>query len=170
MAIGAFPLVKLGALALRQISKPLANHLKTRAKSSLFFRTYVCMPPAQFYHWCEVNVKARLLNLGKPKEVVKLNEQAAIDLGAELIGETTIFLIASATIIAEYARQTRKYNDEKAALELRWMQMEAKVNDIEEELELSKKQANDIAKKLNKLESSNTGVDDDANNKKSKKS
>lgn len=140
MAIGAFPLIKLGALALRQISKPLANHLKTRAKSSHFFRTKVCMPPAQFYHWCEVNVKARMLNLGKPKEVVKLNEQAAIDLGSELIGEMVMFLIASATILAEYTRQSRKYADEKAALESRWSAMELRVSSLEEKLDTNKTQ------------------------------
>lgn len=140
MAIGAFPLIKLGALALRQISKPLANHLKTRAKSSHFFRTKVCMPPAQFYHWCEVNVKARLLNLGKPKEVVKLNEQAAIDLGSELIGEMVMFLIASATILAEYTRQSRKYADEKATLESRWTEMELRVTNLEENLNSNRTQ------------------------------
>lgn len=134
MAIGAFPLIKLGALALRQISKPLANHLKTRAKSSHFFRTKICMPPAQFYHWCEVNVKARLLNLGKPKEVVKLNEQAAIDLGSELIGEMVMFTIAATTIIAEYTRQSRKYSEEKAAQEERWNTIESKVKHLETEL------------------------------------
>lgn len=127
MAIGAFPLIKLGALALRQISKPLANHLKSRAKSSQFIRTKICMPPAQFYHWCEVNVKARLLNLGKPKEVVKLNEQAAIDLGSELIGELFMFTVASVTVIAEYIRQSRKYADERGALESRLQQIESKI-------------------------------------------
>lgn len=135
MAIGAFPLIKLGALALRQISKPLANHLKHRAKNSDFFRTKICMPPAQFYHWCEVNVKARMLNLRKPKEVVKLNEQAAIDLGAELIGEMVMFLIAAATILAEYTRQSRKYEAERCALEQRWTQIEAKVSNLEEKLD-----------------------------------
>lgn len=151
MAIGAFPLIKLGALALRQISKPLANHLKTRAKSSHFFRTKICMPPAQFYHWCEVNVKARLLNLGKPKEVVKLNEQAAIDLGSELIGEMVMFLIASATVTAEYIRQSRKYADEKEALELRWRQLETKLSDIETKLKLGE---SNLATRVKALEDS----------------
>jgi len=107
MAVGAFPIAKLAALAMRQLSKPLANRLKLRAKSSPFFRRYVCMPPAQFYHWCEVNVKMRLLNLGKPSAVKPLKEVEAIELGAELLGECIIFTIASATIIAEYIRQSR---------------------------------------------------------------
>lgn len=59
------------------------------------------MPPAQFYHWCDVNIKMRLMNVNKPREVVKLNEAMAIDLGAELLGEFIIFFIASATLMGE---------------------------------------------------------------------
>lgn len=47
MVVGAFPAAKLGALLLKQISKPIANALKEQAKSSPVFRKYVCMPPAQ---------------------------------------------------------------------------------------------------------------------------
>lgn len=47
MVIGAFPAAKLGALLLRQISKPIANVVKEQAKNSPVFRKYVCMPPAQ---------------------------------------------------------------------------------------------------------------------------
>lgn len=131
--MAAFPLIKLGALALRQISKPLVTHLKDRAKNSHFFRTKICMPTAQFYHWSEVNIKCRLLNLGKPKEVVKLNEQAAIDLGSELLGEWLLFLIAATTVVAEYTRQSRKISVEKAALESRLLQIESMQSDLNNE-------------------------------------
>lgn len=47
MVVGAFPIAKLAALALKQVSKPIATTLKNRAKSSPIFRNYVCMPPAQ---------------------------------------------------------------------------------------------------------------------------
>lgn len=51
MVVGVFPIAKLGALFLRQVSKPIANFAKERAKNNYFFRTYVCMPPAQCkYH------------------------------------------------------------------------------------------------------------------------
>lgn len=46
MVVGAFPIVKLGGILLRQISKPIANYVRDQAKTSLFFRTYICMPPA----------------------------------------------------------------------------------------------------------------------------
>lgn len=129
MAIGAFPLIKLGALALRQISKPLANHLKNKAKTSDFVRTHICMPPAQFYHYLEVNVKARLLNLGKPKEVVKLNEQAAVELGSDIIGEMVMFGIAATTVVIEFTRQSRKSAEEKAAMEARLQRIESANNE-----------------------------------------
>jgi hypothetical protein len=36
-----FPLVKLAIVFFKQVSKPLANQIKTRAKSSEFFKKYV---------------------------------------------------------------------------------------------------------------------------------
>lgn len=47
MVVGAFPAVKLAVLAFKQLSKPIANIMKERAKSHPFFRKYICMPPAQ---------------------------------------------------------------------------------------------------------------------------
>lgn len=47
MVVAAFPVAKLGALILKQISKPIASFAKERAKQNPFFRTYICMPPAQ---------------------------------------------------------------------------------------------------------------------------
>ncbi|XP_076306029.1 optic atrophy 3 protein homolog [Tachypleus tridentatus] len=128
VAAGAFPLVKLGLLAVRQIAKPLANWIKTRAKRSFFFRTYICMPPAQMYNWMEVNVKMRMLNLGKPSEVPKLNEAMAIELGAELLGEAIIFFVAAASIIAEYIRSSLKEKDKEVVKEQRFAYLESEIN------------------------------------------
>lgn len=47
MVVGAFPAAKLGVLAFKQLSKPIATVIKNKAKNSPFFRQYVCMPPAQ---------------------------------------------------------------------------------------------------------------------------
>ena len=60
------------------------------------------MPPAQIYHYFDVNVKMKLMNLDKPREVVKLNEAMAIDLGAELLGEFIMFTVASVTLIGKH--------------------------------------------------------------------
>lgn len=147
MVAGAFPIVKLAALALRQISKPIANQLKTRAKTNHFFRTYICMPPAQMYHWMEVNVKMRLLNLGKPSEVSKLNENMAIELGAELLGEAIIFCVAVFTITAEYVRSSRSEKAKLAATEERFQSLENNV----EELKFIVEQQNAEIRHLNRV-------------------
>ncbi|KAK9884220.1 hypothetical protein WA026_005170 [Henosepilachna vigintioctopunctata] len=108
MVVGAFPVAKLGALLLKQISKPIANAVKEQAKTSPVFRKYVCLPPAQFYNWCEEKAKMWVLNLGKPVSVPIYNEKMAIELGANLLGEGIIFIIAAGIVIAEYSRSARK--------------------------------------------------------------
>ena len=79
--VGPFPLAKLGFLVVKQISKPIATGLARRAKTSLFFRDWVCIPVAQLFHWYDVQVRMRILNLGKATSVPKLNEQRAIETG-----------------------------------------------------------------------------------------
>lgn len=53
MASEAFPVFKLGVLAFKQLSKPIANVIKDHAKESLFFRQYIAMPPA----YCKITLK-----------------------------------------------------------------------------------------------------------------
>ncbi|KAK7864718.1 hypothetical protein R5R35_013609 [Gryllus longicercus] len=115
MVVGAFPLAKLGTLLLRQVSKPIANAVKERAKKSPFFRTYICMPPAQFYNWCEVKAKMWILDFGQPAVVPSLNEAMAIELGANLLGEGIIFVIAAGVLYLEYSRGVRKENSKEEA-------------------------------------------------------
>lgn len=45
-----------------------------------------------------------ILNLGKPVNVPVLNEAQAIELGANLLGEAIIFIIAAGILINEYSR------------------------------------------------------------------
>ncbi|XP_044729856.1 optic atrophy 3 protein homolog [Chrysoperla carnea] len=108
MVVGAFPAAKLASLFIKQISKPIATLAKERAKSHPFFRTYICMPPAQFYNWCEIKTKMWVLNMGRPVNIPVLSEAMAIELGANLLGEGIIFIIAAGLLIAEYTRQVRK--------------------------------------------------------------
>jgi hypothetical protein len=60
------------------------------------------------YNWCEVKSKMWILNLGKPVHVPTLSETMAIELGANLIGEGIIFVIAAGIVYLEYTRQARK--------------------------------------------------------------
>jgi len=111
----AFPLAKLGYMALKQAGKPLANYMKRSAKTSVFFRDRFCLPVAQTYHRWDTNVRMTNLGLPKPQKgtIKPLNETLAVDLGAEMIGEFTVFLIGAAVLYLEYWRQSKKAEKEQ---------------------------------------------------------
>ncbi|XP_025705649.1 optic atrophy 3 protein [Callorhinus ursinus] len=118
MVVGAFPMAKLLYLGIRQVSKPLANRIKEGARRSEFFKTYICLPPAQLYHWVEMRTKMRIM--GFRGTVIKpLNEDAAAELGAELLGEATIFVVGGGCLVLEYWRhqthQRHKEEEQRAA-------------------------------------------------------
>jgi len=129
----AFPIAKLAGIVIKQMGKPLANFAKERAKNNHFFRPYVCMPPAQFYHWCEVRMKMYVMNIGKSGDgstIPKLNEQAAIELGSSLLGEGVIFAVAVGVLGYEYNRQ-RVNEKTKEQIEQDFLyNLESKVNDL----------------------------------------
>ncbi|NXX22618.1 OPA3 protein, partial [Podargus strigoides] len=117
MVAGAFPLAKLLTLGARQLSRPLAARIKAGARASPFFRTYICLPPAQLYHWVEMRAKMRLMGF-RGAAVKPLNEETAAELGAELLGEAIVFGVGGLCLYLEYARQTgqaRRREDEQAA-------------------------------------------------------
>jgi len=105
-----FPLAKLGYMALKQAGKPLANYMKRRARDSTFFRNRFCIPVAQLYHRWETNVRMTSLGFSKPVKgsIKPLNEALAVDLGAEMIGEVSVFIIGAAVLYLEYWRQSKK--------------------------------------------------------------
>ncbi|XP_038548857.1 optic atrophy 3 protein homolog isoform X2 [Micropterus salmoides] len=56
------------------------------------------------YHWIEMRTKMRIM--GFRGSVIKpLNEEAAAELGAELLGEAIIFLVGGGCMVLEYSRQ-----------------------------------------------------------------
>ncbi|XP_036914650.1 optic atrophy 3 protein isoform X2 [Sturnira hondurensis] len=118
MVVGAFPMAKLLYLGIRQVSKPLANRIKEAARRSEFFKTYICLPPAQLYHWVEMRTKMRIMGF-RGTAIKPLNEEAAADLGAELLGEATIFIVGGGCLVMEYWRhqtqQRHKEEEQRAA-------------------------------------------------------
>ncbi|XP_030370848.1 putative OPA3-like protein CG13603 isoform X2 [Scaptodrosophila lebanonensis] len=146
---------KLGVLAIKQISKPVANVLKANAKSSPFFRKYICMPPAQFYNWVEVKTKMWALNLGRPVTVPPLNEAMAIELGANLLGEFIIFAIGAGLLIFEYSRQAIKESKKAEAIEMEKRQMSLTLTEMGFRLERQDAQIREMTRVLADLDSRN---------------
>ncbi|XP_059136756.1 optic atrophy 3 protein isoform X1 [Peromyscus eremicus] len=104
MVVGAFPMAKLLYLGIRQVSKPLANRIKEAARRSEFFKTYICLPPAQLYHWAEMRTKMSIMGF-HAESIKPLNEVAAAELGANLLGEAIIFGCAGSCLLLEFWRQ-----------------------------------------------------------------
>lgn len=87
------------------MSKPVANRIKAGARKSEFFKNYVCLPPAQLYHWIEMRTKMRIMGF-RGSTIKPLNEESAAELGAELLGEAIIFFIGGGCMLLEYSRQS----------------------------------------------------------------
>lgn len=153
MVVGAFPAAKLGVLAMKQISKPIASLLKERAKNSPFFRKYVCMPPAQFYNWMEVKTKMWAMNLGKPTNVPVLNEAMAIELGANLLGEIVIFTIGAGLLLLEYQRQVRKEATKEEMVMQEKLELQATINELIFQVQRQDTQIREMARVVADLES-----------------
>lgn len=153
MVVGAFPAAKLGVLAMKQISKPIASLLKERAKNSPFFRKYVCMPPAQFYNWMEVKTKMWAMNLGKPTAVPVLNEAMAIELGANLLGEIVIFTIGAGLLLLEYQRQVRKEANKEEIVMQEKLELQATINELIFQVQRQDTQIREMARVVADLES-----------------
>lgn len=164
--MGSFPVAKLVALLIKQVSKPIANYAKDKAKTSDAMKTYLCMPaqcklkkwlwvltmlfPLNFwlnqfwfilvYHWSDVKLRRWATNSKQPVQIQELNTRDALDLGANILGEGILFIVASVILIAEYTRQRKK----EAAKE------KAAVNKLEN-LQLEINKARDEMNKMNLL-------------------
>ncbi|XP_066196353.1 optic atrophy 3 protein isoform X1 [Sylvia atricapilla] len=139
MVAGAFPLAKLLTLGARQLSRPLAARIKAGARASPFFRTYICLPPAQLYHWVEMRTKMRLLGF-RGAAVKPLNEEAAAELGAELLGEALVFGVGGLCLYLEYLRQAGQSRRREEHLEQSLSDLRHGLQRLQDELELLRAQ------------------------------
>ncbi|ODV89602.1 hypothetical protein CANCADRAFT_4220 [Tortispora caseinolytica NRRL Y-17796] len=100
-------LFKLGTLAIRTLSKPIASTIQARATKSGPFRS-ICISLAQGVNRTEHFFRNKLS--GKNKTPMRpLNDAKAIETGAKFLSETFLFSVAGSLIIFESVR-TRNAN------------------------------------------------------------
>ncbi|XP_058958446.2 optic atrophy 3 protein homolog [Pocillopora verrucosa] len=153
MVVGAFPLFKLASLAVKQISKPIANSLKTTAKQSDFFRKYVCIWPGQGYHWLETKVKMKLMGLAGPEKVPPLSEQKAVDVGAELLGESLVFGVAAALLFLEYRRGQKKEEAKEQKQNEKLFELHSQLKELELLVETNAAQVRELTRLVHSKDS-----------------
>ncbi|XP_068683415.1 optic atrophy 3 protein homolog [Montipora foliosa] len=146
MVVGSFPLFKLVSLAVKQVSKPVVNSLKTAAKQSDFFRKYICTWPGQGYHWLETKVKMQLMGLSGPEKVQPLSEQKAVDVGAELLGESLVFGIATVMLFFEYRRGQKKEEKKEDLQNQKLIDLQNQVKELELTIETNSAQVRELTR------------------------
>ena len=135
VGFAAFPVFKLIVVGMRQVSKPIADVIKTKAKKTPFFRNYICMPPAIFYNFVENNLKIWTMHLRRPAKMPQLSQENAIEMGANLLGELVVFSIASGGLMFEYIRQQEKEREKTEKFNMEHLRLLDDVNDLQTRLD-----------------------------------
>ncbi|XP_066934313.1 optic atrophy 3 protein homolog [Clytia hemisphaerica] len=121
------PLIKLGSLFIKTLSKPLANAIKRNVKEHPSLSSTIAIP-AQGYHQLEQTVRMKLMGWNKKIDVKPLSQDAAINLGAELLGELVIFSIALGSLFFEYKRGHKKDKAKEAIQNQRLFNLQEQID------------------------------------------
>ncbi|XP_027338497.1 OPA3-like protein [Abrus precatorius] len=131
------PLLKLGTLAVKTLSKPVASRLKKQAAIHPRFRQLI-IDMAQANHQLTTKMQRRIYGHATDVEIRPLNEEKAVQAAVDLIGELFVFSVAGVLLIFEVQRSARS---EARKEELRKQELEAmkqKNENLAEEVELLK--------------------------------
>ncbi|GAB5591508.1 hypothetical protein Unana1_06408 [Umbelopsis nana] len=125
--------LKLGALLVRTLAKPVANSIKTQAKQHASFREF-CISVAQISHRMEMNMKMKFL--GYRKEVIRpLNDTKAIEAGANFLSESFIFGVAASIILAENWRSRASAKNRRNQVDESLEKLEMETNSLRESIQ-----------------------------------
>jgi len=110
------PLIKLFFLAVRQLSKPIANRAKGFARESEGFRS-MTVAVGRFMHRFQLQLGRVADGKESLSHIAPLNEQAAVNRGSEFLSEFIIYTIAGGTVVYEFNQQQheKRRKDQQAA-------------------------------------------------------
>lgn len=102
----ALPVLKLGTLALKTLSKPIASRLKQQAGLHPKFRNII-VSIAQANHRVTTTMQRRLYGHATNVEIRPLDEEKAVQAAVDLLGEAFVFSVAVAALFFEVQRSSR---------------------------------------------------------------
>ena len=102
--VANLPLIKLGGILLRTVTKPIGKSIKVNAKTSPNLKR-VCILIGNLQH--NLLWRAQLRGISQ-YQVKPLSDEQALEYGSEFIGETFIFSIAVAVASFEYHKSWTK--------------------------------------------------------------
>ncbi|KAE8659688.1 Syntaxin of plants 61 [Hibiscus syriacus] len=129
----SLPLLKLGTLALKTLSKPVASRLKQAAYAPKF-RQFVSI--AQANHRITTRMQRRIYSHATDVEIRPLDEEKAVQAAVDLIGELFVFTVAGAILIFEVQRSSRSEAKKEEARRAELEAMKKRNEDLATEVEL----------------------------------
>jgi hypothetical protein len=82
------------------------------------------------FHWLETTVKMRLMGQVGPSEIKPLNEQVAVNLAAEMLGEGFLFAVGVGTLLFEYRRGVKKEEKKEDEQNKQLVELEDKICEV----------------------------------------
>ncbi|KAJ0581677.1 hypothetical protein HanRHA438_Chr04g0185011 [Helianthus annuus] len=139
----SLPFMKLGTLAVRTLSKPIANRLKKEAAINPKFRTSI-IGIAQANHWLTTTVQRRIYGRATNVEIRPLNEERAVQVAGDLIGELFVFTVAGAVVIFEVQRSARSEAKKEEIRKQEIEVMKQRDEELAQQVELLKQKLNQL--------------------------
>ena len=127
--MAALPILKLFFLGVKQLAKPVAGFIKNRAKNSPAFKEHV-INAAQLWHRVNVRASQAASNASAESRALRikpLDEATAVSTFTDILGEGVIYFIAAVALVVEYQMSAEKDAKKAAALELRFKNAEAEL-------------------------------------------
>eukprot|EP00699_Malawimonas_sp_californiana_P002192 EC716761.1.p1 GENE.EC716761.1~~EC716761.1.p1 ORF type:complete len:197 (+),score=7.12 EC716761.1:101-691(+) len=106
------PLIKVGALFVKQAVKPVAAAIKEYAKNNPRFRGG-SIAFAQWWHRMEVSIQVRMMG-HEPRAIKQLEETKAVQVAADLLAEAFVFSVGMGVLLLEW-RHSKAKEEAKAA-------------------------------------------------------
>ena len=98
------PVAKLFLLAVRQVSKPIANRIKSAAKTSDNFRA-ASVGLGRWLYRTQIQLARVAEGKHSLAHVSQLNEDKATERAAEFVSEAVIYSVAGSTVVYEWRQQ-----------------------------------------------------------------
>ncbi|XP_012251075.2 OPA3-like protein [Athalia rosae] len=152
------PVLNLLNQFLKQVSGPMSSRIVEYAKAHPVFRRYFLVLPGRWFHAVDLKIRKDVLENKRGKEKRgkdrRVDDDTAIDVGAKLMSEGIIFLIAGLGVMAEVTRSGR---NSASRDKVKREQME-KLIGKKDEISLALEKQAHMINKLEKLVDEYTGL------------
>ncbi|CAN6553129.1 unnamed protein product [Malus baccata var. baccata] len=139
------PLLKLGTLAIKTLSKPVAARLKHQAAMHPKFRQFI-VSIAQANHRMTTRMQRRIYSHATDAKIRPLNEEKAVQAAVDLIGELFVFSVATVALIFEVQRSARSEARKEEARKRELEALKQRDEALSREVELLKEKLEELEK------------------------